>query len=55
MLQALKNQANITRTENNAITNFSTGSDCLNLFATIGALRDAPNAEIIKRFTRRMG
>ena len=37
MLEYLKNMANQTRTENGALTLRSTGSDCLNLFATIGA------------------
>ena len=39
MLSFLKNTANRTFTENGAVTLRSTGSDCLNLFATIGALR----------------
>ncbi|MCL2527960.1 MAG: DUF2828 domain-containing protein [Defluviitaleaceae bacterium] len=52
MLQHLKNQVNRTFTENNAVTNLSTGSHCLDLFATIGALRSASEQEITTRFTR---
>ena len=52
MLNELKIEANRTLTENGAITLRSTGSDCLDLFATIGALRNAEEQEIIVRFTR---
>ena len=52
MLQFLKKQANRTFTENAAVTNITTGSDCLDLFATIGALRSETEAEIMARFTR---
>lgn len=52
MLEFLKNMANRTRTENGAVTLRSTGSDCLNLFATIGAMRAQNVAEIEKRFLR---
>ena len=52
MLEYLKNMANQTRTENGALTLRSTGSDCLNLFATIGAMRSQNAAEIEKRFLR---
>ena len=38
-LKAMKKTANVTVTENGAVTPRSTGSDCLNLFSTIGALR----------------
>lgn len=41
MLNHLKNEANIAYTENGAVTNASTMSDCLDLFATIGAIRAA--------------
>ena len=52
MLEYLKNMANRTRTENGAMALRSTGSDCLNLFATIGAMRSQNAAEIEKRFLR---
>ena len=52
MLNELKKEANRTLTENGAATLRSTGSDCLDLFATIGALRNAGEQEIIVRFMR---
>ena len=52
MLNELKNEANRTLTENGAATLRTTGSDCLDLFATIGALRNAEEQEIIVRFAR---
>lgn len=52
MLNHLKNEANIAYTENGAVTNVSTMSDCLDLFATIGAMRAADDQEIIRRFVR---
>ena len=52
MLEHLKNEANRTFTENGAVTHASTCSDCLDLFATIGALRSAGDQEIISRFVR---
>ncbi len=52
MLNELKNEANRTLTENGAATLRTTGSDCLDLFATIGALRNAQEQEIIVRFMR---
>ena len=52
MLEFLKNMANETRTENGAVTLRTTGSDCLNLFAAIGALRSQNEVEIEKRFLR---
>lgn len=52
MLQHLKNEANRTYTENDAATHITTGSHCLDLFATIGALRSSQEQEIIRRFTR---
>ena len=55
MLEYLKQTANQTRTENNAWTYASTGSDCLDLFGTIGALRSATEQEIIGRFDRAWG
>ena len=52
MLDALKQQANRTVTENGAATLITTRSDCLDLFATIGALRNASDQMIINRFYR---
>ncbi len=52
MLDLLKNEANLTRTENGAVTYRTTASDCLDLFATIGALRRVSEDEIVTRFLR---
>ncbi len=52
MLTFLKKTANVTLTENGAVTPRSTGSDCLNLFATAGALRARNDDEIQRRFLR---
>lgn len=51
-LNRLKDAANETFTENGAATPRSSGSDCLDLFATIGALRSQDAAEIENRFLR---
>ena len=52
MLKFLKEEANMTRTENGAVTYRSTQSECLDLFATIGALRRESDEEITNRFLR---
>ena len=52
MLNYLKNEANKTLTENGAATYLTTESDCLDLFATIGALRHVSESEIEARFMR---
>ena len=52
MLKFLKKEANRTTTENGAITFETTQSDCLDLFATIGALRNESESEILARFDR---
>ena len=52
MLQYLKNEANLTHTENGAVTYQSTQSECLDLFATFGALRRESDEEITNRFLR---
>ncbi len=52
MLKALKNEANMTYTENGAVTNASTMSDCLDFFGTAGALRNADEDDILRRFIR---
>ena len=52
MLNLLKQEANYTLTENMAVTHTSSLSDCVDLFATIGALRNASDGEVTKRFMR---
>ena len=52
MLQYLKQESNKTFTENGAVTYSSTLSDCLDLFATVGALRRESEDEIVSRFMR---
>ena len=52
MLNYLKNEANVAFTENGAVTNASSLSDCVDLFATIGAIRNESEAEIEERFFR---
>ena len=52
MLEFLKKEANRTYTENGALTHATTCSDCLDLFATVGALRSAEEQEILTRFSR---
>ena len=49
MLEYIKNEANRTYTENGARTHSTTCSDCLDLFAIIGALRSRSEQEIISR------
>ena len=51
-LNQLKQEANMTYTENGAVTFRSTGRDCLDLFAAIGALRRESDREITERFLR---
>ena len=50
MLDALKNEQNRTFTENGAATLRSTLNECLDIFATIGALRTANSQECITRY-----
>lgn len=52
MLNYIKQEANRTVTENGAATYISTGSDCLDLFASIGALRRESDARILAGFFR---
>lgn len=52
MLEVLKKTANKTYTENGAVTNRTSGKDCLDLFATIGALRRADDQDIRNRFLK---
>ena len=52
MLEVLKKTANKTYTENGAVTYRTSGKDCLDLFATIGALRHADDEDIRNRFLK---
>lgn len=52
MLEYLKKEANLTVTENGAAAYRSTGSCCLDLFAAVGALRNANEEDILRRFVR---
>ncbi len=51
-LKLLKKETNRVRTENDAATLRSSGAVCLDLFATIGAMRALPETEIMNRFQR---
>ena len=50
MLNFLKETANRTYTENGAATPETSGSGCLDLFGTVGALRHSDAAEVRSRF-----
>lgn len=52
MLEYIKQEANVRKTENGAAAYASTGSNCLDLFATAGALRSESDNEIIERFIK---
>ena len=52
MLEFLKRESNMTHTENGAATYRSTQSECLDLFAAVGALRRESDEEITNRFLR---
>ncbi len=52
MWDYIKKEANMTLTENGAAAYESTGSECLDLFASIGALRRESDEEIVARFIR---
>ena len=52
MLAYIKKIMNRTLTENGAVTYETTGSECLDLFATVGALRRESDEEIVTRFVR---
>lgn len=52
MLEQLKEEANMTLTENGATTYISTKSHCLDLFSAIGAIRKSPESDIIGRFIK---
>ena len=46
MLQFLRKEANFTTTENGALTHFTSGSDCLDLFFRAGGMRGAAAGQI---------
>ena len=52
MLNALKQEATYTYTENGARTYSTTMDHCLDLFATAGGMRTAGQEEILRRFIR---
>ena len=52
LLHAIEDAANKTYTENGAVTLETTGDCCLDLFATVGALRHVFEEEICLRFQR---
>lgn len=52
MLEVLKKTANKTYTENGAVTYRTSGKACLDLFASIGALRHADDEDIRNRFMK---
>ena len=52
MLQQLERESNLTLTENGALANRSTGSHCLNLFASCGALRNEEPRVLQRLFAR---
>lgn len=52
MLEYLKEESNMTLTENGAATYISTKSHCLDLFGTIGAIRNSTENDIIGRFVK---
>ena len=52
MLDMLKMEANRTYTENGAVSNRSTFSECLDLFGTVGGMRHAGEEMILDRFVR---
>lgn len=52
MLNYLKEESNMTLTENGAATYQSTTSGCMDLFAAIGAIRRESEQEIIDRFIK---
>lgn len=52
MLEQLKEESNMTLTENGAVTYISTKSHCLDLFSAIGAIRRSPESDIIGRFVK---
>lgn len=52
MLRFIRKESNKTLTENGAVTLKSTGFECLDLFASIGAIRWESEEEIVRIFVR---
>ena len=52
MLEVLKKTVNKTYTENGAVAHRTSGKDCLDLFAAIGALRHVDDQNICSRFLK---
>lgn len=52
MLEYLKQESNLTQTENGATTYKTSGNFCVDLFGSIGALREANDDQIISRFVK---
>ncbi len=50
-VEAMRNEGRFTRTENGAVALNTTGNACLDLFASIGALRDADENRVISLFS----
>jgi len=52
MIEHIRNEADLTLTENGAVTYRSTLSHCLDLFSAIGAMRNAREEDIISLFSK---
>ncbi len=52
MLNEIKKNSSMTKTENGGAAYITTGSDCLDFFSVCGALRDADDKTVVKKFVR---
>lgn len=52
MIELLKAESEKTYTENGAAAYRTTGSECLDLFSAVGAMRSQPECDIVTRFVR---
>ena len=52
MLEILKRESGLTHTENGAVACRTTRSACLDFFSACGALRNAPDTQVIRKFSR---